>query len=95
MNPQEMINQYFSLTGRPVSTMSVTEYLQFVSAADMSRSTYESRHTETSEPYREDTPDKESAYTAPEPVKKPVAVQPARRKSSEETKLALLKSVSG
>lgn len=95
MNLQEIINQYFSLTGRPVSTMSVTEYLQFVSAAEMSHGTYESRHTETAEPYREDTPDKKSAYTAPEPAKKPVAVQPAKKKSSEETKLALLKSVSG
>lgn len=95
MNLQEIINQYFSLTGRPVSTMSVTEYLQFVSAAEMSHGTYESRHTETSEPYHNNTPDKEITYAAPEPVKKPIAVQPARKKSSEETKLALLKSVSG
>lgn len=95
MNPQTMISQYFNLTGRPVSTMTVTEYLQFVSAAEMSRGTYENWHTEPAEPYHEDTPDKENTYVTPEPVKKPVAVQPPKKKVSEESKLALLKSVSG
>lgn len=105
MNPEDMISQYFRLTGRPISTMSVTEYLQFLSAAEISHGTYESRHTEAviatgtlqAEPYHEDIPDKKSIYDLPEPIteEKSVTMQPVRKKSSEETKLALLKSVSG
>ncbi len=49
MDKQFLINEYFSLTGRPISTMTVEEYLSFCEKADHIGSTV-SLHRNVSNP---------------------------------------------
>lgn len=105
MNPflSELINGYYEMTGRPIASMTVTEYLQFASSAARNHLVSDIQAKEN-EIIRER---EQEAMVIPDDTKKPVTMMPVSvekkesisRKSTavnkENTALEMLRSISG
>lgn len=102
---EHIINEYFAITGRPISTMTVDEYLKFCEygRSDIVNTTITGTDKEviSNPPAKKDKSAREDAKDIPEPVKseqKPQSIATDTVKDDKMDKsgiLAMLKSVSG
>ena len=83
---EHIINEYFKLTGRPIATMTVSEYLEFQSFCNDTKVIT----PQTSEPVKISVHEEKT-----ESVHKPVTVPAKAEKSRKNTALEMLKSVNG
>lgn len=106
-NLQKVIEDYFSITGRPIATLTVDEYAKFIEIANQtamipSRSfsfqgsldNTNKASSEEIEVIEEDEPDQRAPIV---PITKPEfapAVKPEKKKPSKEEMLKMMRSVS-
>lgn len=91
-NISDFINEYFRLTGRPISTMSVSEYIEFLSFVKERQSAYiSSVEQDVKEPFL----DKQPAEIIEMPEKENEDVNPEKEPDHESAILRLMQSISG
>ena len=89
-----LINEYFSITGRPISTMTVDEYIKFAEKASLGvMNTNSSRQVVETENKVEYI---ESRHVTPVNKKpEPVAIEKTGEKKRTNNALSLMQSISG
>ncbi len=88
----EHIKEYFRLTGRPISTMTVSEYLEFLNFNSVPKSDISSHSSDISVHDNVTTPVSEEKHTE-KPAEKPKSA--AVQKQKNNSALEMLKSVKG
>lgn len=91
-NISDFINEYFRLTGRPISTMSVSEYIEFLSFVKERQSAYiSSVEQDVKKPFL----DRQSAEIIEMPEKENEDINPEKEPDHESAILRIMQSISG
>lgn len=91
-NISDFINEYFRLTGRPISTMSVSEYIEFLTFGKEQQPAYVSSVEQT---VKESFPNSQPAEIIEMPEKENEDVNPEKEPDHESEILRLMQAISG
>ncbi len=93
ISENSIISNYFNLTGRPIATMSVAEYLEFCNYIKDNQNVSETPNVMPKVTINETQ--KEQAFS-PAPIKKSASIPKQNvKESNPQSALSLLQSVSG
>ena len=91
-NISDFIKEYFRLTGRPISTMSVSEYIEFLTFGKEQQPAYVSSVEQT---VKESFPNSQPAEIIEMPEKENEDVNPEKEPDHESEILRLMQAISG